>query len=336
MSSELHDPIPTPTQPGPGLLKAVGWVIVLVLFQTACVIAAAVVTGRQDSLTLLPFATSGTLLVAMLIVGLKYGRAAREKLAIRRPGWTQLALVILLTTPLILALGEATASLADAARWVGVPNGLIDPTELLGITDAIRQDRSWSIAIAIAVFGGLMPAVGEELFFRGFLGRGLVARWGLVGGVLLTAFLFAAMHLHPLHATIAGLMGLILHAVYLWTRSLAAPMVLHGVYNCQAFLGNELTRGTRYDLAADEHLPPILALTAIAAAVGLVYLLYRSRVRWVRADGTNWSPGFTSAETPPVEADARLVGDRLRARQIAVVAVLYLLLVAALGWEISR
>ena len=37
-----------------------------------------------------------------------------------------------------------------------------------------------------------LPAVGEELFFRGLLGRGLIARHGLVLGTCLAAALFGA------------------------------------------------------------------------------------------------------------------------------------------------
>lgn len=108
------------------------------------------------------------------------------------------------------------------------------------------------------------------------------------------------------------------------------------MYNCQAFLLNVATHDPSHPLAADDHLPPVLALAAVFAAAGLVYLLYRSRVRWVRADGINWSPGFATAEMPPAELGARPVGGRLRAGQVVAGAVAYLLFVAALVRELCR
>lgn len=209
-------------------------------------------------------------------------------------------------------------------------------TVFTNITDTIQQYPPWQAVAAIVLFGGLLPALGEELFFRGFLGRGLVARWGPVRGVLLTSLLFGAMHLHPVQATMAAVLGVVLHAVYLWTRSLVAPMVLHAVYNCQVFLINVYAPSIWPDLPDAEHLPLCLALTATAATFGLLALLYRSRVRWVREDGSDWSPGFPSGETPPSSAAARLSEQRPGSVLVVFVAVVYLLFVATLGWELRQ
>jgi membrane protease YdiL (CAAX protease family) len=187
----------------------------------------------------------------------------------------------------------------------------------VGIIDEIRQYRSWTGFVAIAVFGGLFPAVGEELFFRGFLGRGLVARWGRTWGVILTSSLFGLMHLQPLHVVMATLIGLCLHAVYLWTRSLLAPILLHAIYNCHASFLGALARNAQPDVGIDEHVPPALALTGLFAFLGLVSLLYRSRVRWVLADGKDWSPGSPRLRHHPrvrMRSSSAMDGRLLRQR----------------------
>ncbi|GIT28142.1 MAG: hypothetical protein Ct9H300mP1_01880 [Planctomycetaceae bacterium] len=77
----------------------------------------------------------------------------------------------------------------------------------------------------------VLPAVGEELVFRGVIGRGLVARGGIVHGIFLTSLLFAMAHINPAHAMSVFPLGVLLHVVHLATRSILAPILLHFLIN---------------------------------------------------------------------------------------------------------
>jgi membrane protease YdiL (CAAX protease family) len=70
------------------------------------------------------------------------------------------------------------------------------------------------------------PAVGEEVFNRGLLGHLLLSRYGVVLGVLLTSLIFGLMHGFP-HAIFAFVLGCYFHAIYLATRSLWVPILMH-------------------------------------------------------------------------------------------------------------
>src|SRR5207249_3638911 len=83
---------------------------------------------------------------------------------------------------------------------------------------------------------GLAPGVSEELWCRGFLGRGLVGRYGPVAGVLLTSLFFGALHLDPPHVVATFCMGAALHVVYLFTRCLWLPILIHFLNNSLAVL----------------------------------------------------------------------------------------------------
>jgi hypothetical protein len=144
------------------------------------------------------------------------------------------------------------------------------------------------------------------------------------------------MHIHPFHAATATLIGLLLHAIYLWTRSLVAPMLLHAVYNFQTLMWSELLFRNSDGTGFDAHVSPALAMTALVAAVGIVLLLYRCRVRWVTADGEDWSPGFPSAEIPPAEAGALLASRRLGFVRPALVTVLYCVFLGVLCRQLWR
>ncbi|MBX9623725.1 MAG: CPBP family intramembrane metalloprotease [Gemmataceae bacterium] len=93
----------------------------------------------------------------------------------------------------------------------------------------------WSFAV-LAV--GICPGVAEELWCRGFLGRGLVGRYGPWLGVLFTSMFFGLLHIYPpAYVLITAVMGAVLHFTYLMSRSLWVPILLHVLNNSLAALG---------------------------------------------------------------------------------------------------
>lgn len=122
---------------------------------------------------------------------------------------------------------------------------------------------------------GLGPALGEEIFCRGFLGRGLVSRLGRVRGVLLTSFLFGIMHIAPIQALYAAVLGIFLHCLVLITGSLHGSIAAH-------FVNNSLTI-----LSVCDDSPLHLALSALQNVLSqmplmsiLVGLLLATLVFW--------------------------------------------------------
>jgi membrane protease YdiL (CAAX protease family) len=159
---------------------------------------------------------------------------------------------------------------------------------------------------AFGVFAiGLLPGIAEEVWCRGFLGRGLVGRYGYVGGVLLTSFFFAVMHLDPPHVTIAFFMGLCLHGVYLASRSLWIPILLHFLNNSVSALCASAWKDTAFGRAIDE---PSALLYPAALLLGLAvgYAFYRSRGRLVTTGVEEWRPAFPGVEWPPPGSATRV------------------------------
>ncbi|MBN9517041.1 CPBP family intramembrane metalloprotease [bacterium] len=285
------------------------------------------VPPNPDAATIFALAAGATLVFALLAAGRRYGRDARRALAVRLPAGKHLVLVLLLLLPLLVVAGVVTAELTAAARAAGVPVGLTGPTA--GLVDSLRDYPGWRAAAVVVGFLGVAIGVGEEVLFRGVLGRGLVARWGLWRGIGLTTVLFGAFHIYPVQAAVAGLIGLVLHAAYLWTRSLSVPVVLHAGYNCLAVLGGLAGAGAGADPAGDAGVPSGVAVTGVAAGAAVGWALYRTRTRWALPDGAVWSPGFPTAESPPAAAGARLVVGRAGVGAVALVAAAYLAFAAA-------
>lgn len=86
--------------------------------------------------------------------------------------------------------------------------------------------------IALAVLAVVIVApIAEELFFRGFLYQALRKWRGVMGATLLSAFLFALAHGHPL--LILGIfpLGIILAFLFERRNSVAATIAAHAFFN---------------------------------------------------------------------------------------------------------
>jgi len=73
--------------------------------------------------------------------------------------------------------------------------------------------------------------ISEEVFFRGYVFRRLYSTAGPRAAYLVSALLFALIHLHPVGFPMYALIGLVFCWVYQRTGSLWAPVFGHVVYN---------------------------------------------------------------------------------------------------------
>ena len=128
------------------------------------------------------------------------------------------------------------------------------------------------------VFAGcLLPAITEEICFRGALGPLLVARCGLVRGVLLTSFLFALIHINnPAAARNAFFGGLLSHVAFLATKTILAPILLHFGWNLAVTTLRQLiVEKTFIPLDLNGYLPTDKSMTVFfTATVTLMAFLY--------------------------------------------------------------
>ncbi len=317
-------PPPTPRLPPPGFWWSVVWAfaffvlingVTLVVAAGFFGVAIALAPDRQDLLDeiqsgnllgsprvveMLSWAMAPGLLLAelasvcfaLLIIRLLVGRDWKRQLALRRPSATHVVLA-LLGLPGLMVLSGGVLELAQRVL-PGSGN-----QEMM-----LQMFQRWPLWCGVLVIG-LGPGVGEELWCRGFLGRGLVARYGPVGGVLLTSLFFGLMHFEPPLIAATTVMGLAFHFVYLTTRSLWVPMLLH-------FLNNSLAVAATHVPALDveQKAVPLIYYPAagfLLLAVG--WALYVSRARWIAGPdgGAVWQPGYSGVESPPPESGMRVV-----------------------------
>jgi hypothetical protein len=98
----------------------------------------------------------------------------------------------------------------------------------------------------------VLPAIGEELFFRGVLLR-LFREWmsNVHLAVIISALLFSALHLQFYGFLPRFILGLFLGYLYIWTRSIWAPIIVHFLNNGIAVFAAWLYAGGIIDTNAD-------------------------------------------------------------------------------------
>jgi membrane protease YdiL (CAAX protease family) len=237
-----------------------------------------------------------TICFSLAALRLTAGRDWARKTALRRPGLGHTFLVILALPALVILANVIYELLRDKLHFPSIP-GMKMFTEIIG---------SWPWTIAILVIG-VGPGIGEELFCRAFLGRGLIGRYGTVAGVLFASFFFGLIHIDPCQGTMAALMGLWLHFIYLTTRSLWIPMLVHFMNNSVAVLApRHPALKALDDTPGVVPIYLVLAACLVLAAVGIA--LYRSRARIISEDPEKapWEPAFEGVELPPRDSGSRI------------------------------
>lgn len=126
----------------------------------------------------------------------------------------------------------------------------------------------------------VVPAMGEELLFRGIVQK------RLLGSILsdhlaiwITAFLFSAIHLEFAGFLPRFFLGALLGYAYRWTGSLWIPILLHFTFNgaqvLATFVSGEFTPDTEMD--AD---PGSLLLWGALSLLGAAYVGWRTERRF--------------------------------------------------------
>lgn len=165
--------------------------------------------------------------------------------------------------------------LANAANLVG---GLLG--SLFGAPAAVTDLPAGGPALIVYfVLLCALPAVGEELLFRGAL-QGLMRPAGSGPAILAPALLFALLHLDPAQSLTALACGLFLGWLAERSGSILPGMLLHFVNNCLAFLVLYLQQYAPLSAAAAVQAAALLGLPAMGGV-----LLWRA-----------WRQGFRFAE----------------------------------------
>lgn len=339
---EAGAPALAPSRTRPGFWEAVAWCLVFVMAQmfgailAVCVVFAAhtfaadnpeqfakdqldgfvkaVDAKATDPRPPVPAAFAEALAYGMLaaqlaalaliavVVPRRVGPDWKRQLGVRRPHLLHVALVVLIVPGFMLS--------ADAIQTIFVHFTGVKPPAAARALNSVFGKFPWPLTLLAVSIG---PGVVEELWCRGFIGRGLCARYRVVWGALLTSVLFAAMHVDPSQLLVFTLMGAYLHFVYIATRSIWMPVLLHLLNNGVAIVLVLVLPPDR----AERPTPDVVLLAALALMVFGTVALWTSRAAleavtakdeaWWEDSG--WKPEYPGVSAPPPEVNVRLAHE---------------------------
>lgn len=167
------------------------------------------------------------------------------------------------------------AALVGASGWIVLVSLVLPVQEWLfptppALEEALRTLVAPESSLALKLFAvAITPAICEELLCRGALLRSLVRPLGRTGAVVVSALMFAVLHLSAYRFVPTFMLGVLLGTVALASRSLWPAMLVHALNNATVVL---LTGPTTKDEHASWSLPFAGAGIALLAA-GFALLL---------------------------------------------------------------
>jgi sodium transport system permease protein len=208
-------------------------------------------------------------------------------LNLRRPSWISLLMACVLAGLMLPPLAALTNYIL--AQFPLLKRLLVERNPLVEnlLSAAQTGDTEWWSYFVIL---GLIPAVFEELAFRGFILSGLQRRLSPWSAVLISSAFFALYHMNVFQAAPAFVMGAVLGTLTLWSRSIVPAMVFHLIYNilllAPALVPNLESGEASVPVPSAFH-PIIIGLFSIAACLLLAYM--------------GWSIGNRERKTRAVE-----------------------------------
>lgn len=152
------------------------------------------------------------------------------------------------------------------------------------LTEAFLHTKSLNGLLVNIFMIALLPAIGEELFFRGYLQR-IFGEWmkNVHVAIFITAIIFSTFHMQFFGFLPRAILGIMLGYLFYWSGSLWLSVVAHFFNNAAAvivaylhfnghipFDGNEIGAG-------DDFLLPLLLSVILTG--GALYLLYNNEKR---------------------------------------------------------
>ena len=240
------------------------------------------------------------------------GLGGADYFAPRRPvpGWALPAagLLIILLLPLMSALVEWNAKahfpafLRDFEAWARASE---DRAQVL--TKFLTQFSSPVRFLVGVLVVAVVPAVAEELFFRGAVQRNLVAWFSPHVGVWLAAAIFSAIHFQFFGFFPRFVLGLVLGYLYQWSGNILVPMAAHFTQNgfqlLLLYLQQRGQLGADFNPDSTEALPWPLVVASAGLSAALLYAIRQGLRPAAPADGPPGAGGERTAAGPFRDAD---------------------------------
>jgi membrane protease YdiL (CAAX protease family) len=100
---------------------------------------------------------------------------------------------------------------------------------------SVLNDGSWWTIMLLSILLSVIPALVEEILFRGYIQRRFLERWSPAVAIGVSTLLFAAMHIDSLQHILAVVpLGVVTGLLAYRTNSVKPGMLVHAIHNASA------------------------------------------------------------------------------------------------------
>ncbi len=186
--------------------------------------------------------------------------------------WVLTAVIMVSSVPAINQLIELNEAMQLPEWMAGMEQWMKDTEEqAMELTEAFLDVNTTGGFLLNIVMIAILPAIGEELLFRGLLQR-LFKEWlgNIHVAIILTGLLFGAMHLQFYGILPRVVLGILFGYLFYWSGSLWIPIFAHFLNNAVAvtvsFLAKqELIETSLEELGSSDSLALILSSIVVTA-----------------------------------------------------------------------
>jgi len=220
----------------------------------------------------------GTYLMPPLVFALIYRKNVASFYHLNRPmaikyvGWVLLFLVTaIFASDFLFHLFDGLSSF-DEIREMEAQNA--------DVTSQMLDDLSIGGMLYSFLLFAIMPAIVEELYFRGMLQGTLIRLSGRPhNAIFISSFAFAIMHPSPTGVLAYMVMGLLLGYLYHYTGNLRVSILFHLLNNSFSLVMTFLYKSGRTDLDPEADLPSYLGILGLAGLCVVFYLFMKQSLR---------------------------------------------------------
>ncbi|MFP4528019.1 MAG: type II CAAX prenyl endopeptidase Rce1 family protein [Candidatus Kapaibacterium sp.] len=176
--------------------------------------------------------------------------------------------------------------------WAGLQEFLV-PDKLLGIYENLRENirdlyvtmlgggTAWAMIRGL-IIGAAIPAIAEELLFRGFLQRTMEEKLRPWKAMLIAGAIFGLIHLNPIDVIPLMYIGFYLGFFAYYTKSIIVPIILHFANNALAIVVINVPELEQMDQATPD-LPPSYSLAfffgGLTVTIGVMRMIARRGIK---------------------------------------------------------
>lgn len=275
-------------------IMILGIVVAIPIFDLSLTNLGAVMsqTGNPEFINFMKFLQTlqgiGLFTVPPLLAAYLFAPSVKEYLGMQAPNanssFVLVILIMLLAMPLINLIAYFNANIDLPASMDSLENYLkVKEESAQQLIEAFLNVSTLGGLLFNIFLIGVLPAIGEELAFRGILQR-LFTNWSRNPhvGIIVAAFLFSAMHMQFYGFIPRFLLGMLFGYLYYWSGSIWMPILAHFVNNTTAVLAYFFMGG---EMVEQMDNMGVTTQTIIAAVIGAVLFSWTVYYFWKREKG---------------------------------------------------